>query len=239
MVLGVAALAGCVGNPGPFTITGQSGSFLDLEDAGGNQSFVFDVGSPQCGDGVDNDVDGLTDGADGGCTSTSDANERLAGGQPYADGALPVTIDGAGAMTYDAEDLVFQQREYCIALNANSTVCLGYTVHGVGTGQSGSIQTNSVQLPSPITIDLVAVQGFPGLGENCHIGVIDAVLSGDSYNLTTGETQLVANDVSVPAATDCGDWTNVINSGLGLPSVGNANLEVTILNGSGQPVQVS
>jgi hypothetical protein len=238
-VIGLTALAGCVDNPGPFTITGHPGSFLDLEDGSGNQTIVFDVGSPQCDDGLDNDLDGVADGGDAQCTSGSDANERLAGGQPYTAGAIPVDIDAAGTMTYDSEDLVFQQREYCLPVSETEVWCIGATIRGVGTGQTGSIESGSLQLPAPTRIDLDAVVGFPGLGANCHIGTINAVMSGDSYDLTTGESQLVANDIAVPTASDCGDWTAAIDAFMGLPTVGNATLEVTILNGSGQPVQLS
>jgi hypothetical protein len=40
----------------------------------------------------------------------------------------------------------------------------------------------------------------------------------------------------VLALTNCGDWTDVLNQELGLPTVGQSTLELTLLDADGNPI---
>lgn len=95
--------------------------------------------------------------------------------------------------------------------------------------------TSRDHLPAGLKLD--AEVGYPGLGPDCEIGPIDAVFEADSYDLETGEAELVANGNDVPAAENCGDWTDAINGRLGLPTLGNSVLSTTILDADGNPIQ--
>jgi hypothetical protein len=238
VMVGVALLAGCVGNPGAFTIAMHEGSNLSIEDEDGLTTFVLDIASVACDDGVDNDLDGTVDsGADAECDSAVDANERLDGVQVYSPPVQPVDIDAAGAMTYDPTEMVVPQREQCIDLG--SVWCLGLRITGVGPSRSGSVESSAVLFPTTIKIEIDALVGFAGLPANCEIGPIDGTWVADNYDLVTGATHMVATDSEIPATTGCGDWAAALDSFLGLPTLGDAVLESTILNGSGQPVQLN
>lgn len=234
LIAGVGMVAACVGNAGPFDISLRPGSVFTLHDSNGDPTFILDTGNPACSDGFDTDVDGYTDLDDPDCVSASDDNERLAGAQVFVPGVQPVNIDAAGTMTYDPVNLVMPQREHCI----EGVGCVGLTVTGVGTGQTGTVGAEGITMPMTISIKMVALTGFAGLGNDCAITPITGSYFSGAYDAVSGAARMELNDASIPAAADCGSWTGAINAYLGLPTLGNSILETTVLDPNGQPIQI-
>lgn len=237
--LAMLGLTSCIANPGPFTITMHPGSELSLEMPDGTTSYILDIGRPACGDGVDSDADGFVDTTDPDCTSTADASERLSGAQAFVAATQPVNIDAEGVMTYDPTDMVVPQGEKCLDFGAEGVWCLGLTVKGIGPDRTGSVSAGVVTLPTTVKIELDALTGWPGIGTDCEIGPIETAFVAASYDQVTGETHMDVTDSSVAAVTDCGDWNAAINAYLGLPTLGNAVLEATILDADGNPVDLA
>lgn len=238
-VITMGLLAACVGNPGSFTITMQEGSqFVIEEDDGTSPRYILDIGTPACAEGTDNDLDGLVDTADPECDSATDNSERVNGVQAYTESTQPVQVAADGTMTYNPANMTAAPREQCFEVGSELW-CLQLTLAGVSGSKTGSVGAGGLTLPTSLEVQIDAATGFAGLGADCEIGPIEAGFVADSYNETTGESQYLETDASVPAATGCGDWTGVINDYLGLPATGNAVLETTILNSNGQPVDVS
>lgn len=104
VVLAQPAMAVGVSNPGSFDATVLAGSSLTL--SGGQ---AFSIGTPACGDGVDNDLVEGIDLADADCTSATDANERLAGNQVFVAPKVTTTIAGTGAISLAVTGIVFPQ----------------------------------------------------------------------------------------------------------------------------------
>jgi hypothetical protein len=232
----------CVTNPGPFTIRVTPGAEVFLkDDVGGNITREFTYDDPACSDGSDNDLDGLTDfGSDSQCDAANDTNERVDGVQSFTAPSLPIEIDEAGEITTDPTDLVFPQTEVCIDLGSSGGVsCMGLTVRGTGGPQTGNVnsETEELTLNLPLTIDLDALVGFPGLGANCAIGPINGSYVANDYNTTTGATTFFVLDVPVPAASNCGtNYNTLINGWGGLPGAADIIITCTILNPNGDPI---
>jgi hypothetical protein len=228
-----------VTNPGRFTGTAGTGSFLELVDGEGAPipASHVDFGRPACADGKDNDLDGDRDvGSDPQCAGADDANERLDGLQPAVPSTLPLGVRRNGTIVVDPTDLVIQQREYC--LDIGEIWCTGITLRGAGPSRRGFINGSRVTIPIPITIKLDALTGFPGFDPNCEIPHIESVFTGDDYDEATGTVTLTTSNVPVAPAADCGPWTDQINAVLGLPTVGRSVIELTIVNESGEPIQL-
>jgi hypothetical protein len=240
----VGVTAGCLPEPRPtnhgqFTGEALPGSFLELVDGNGAPipASNVDFGRPACGDGKDNDVDGLADAADPACVGRADANERLPGLQEVVPTTLPVRVKPNGVVTVRPSDLVVQQREVCLDLGTGEPWCTGITLRGAGPARRGSITRDTLTLPIPITIEMVGLSGFPTpLGPDCVIPYIDSVFTG-SYDEDTGVAELSVSDVSVERAPDCGAWTEAINGTLGLPTTGRSALVVSLRNDAGDPVR--
>jgi hypothetical protein len=236
--LGTAALglsvlmASCISNPGPFTVTALTGSQLTLS-SGGSTTQVFRVGTPACADGVDNDLDGSTDGVDAQCDSTSDANERINGVQAFVAPTIPVDINAAGQISFDPTELSFQAQEVCIA----TTACVAATVKGTGSEGSGTIdpETGAMSMSFTAQIDLDNAVGFGTLPADCHVGPAVTSLVATDYSETDGKSTLVKDDVAVAAVTSCGDLNSGINSVLGLPGELDVVLNSQTLNASNDP----
>lgn len=240
MTVGLLAITSCIDNPGTFTMSIDSGSRMEVLDAEGNVTFTLDIGQPACADDQDNDLDGHVDsGSDPECDSPADANERLDGLQTATASSVPLEIDAAGVVTVDATALEVQQREVCPVTIEGVPWCLGVTVVGVGTPQTGSIDASGLSVPWNVQLEIEAVTGFADLGTSCVIGPISTVLEGDIYDTVTGEAPIEAAGATLPAAAGCGPWTDGINAFLGLPATGTASLDTTILDADGNPVSVS
>lgn len=238
VMVAVGALGGCIDNPGAFTLTNLPGSFIDINYPDGTINTSIDVGSAACDDGMDNDLDGQFDLDDPDCASSADANERLSGAQAYVASSLPINVDGAGAITFNASDLAVQARESCLA-GPPDPLCMSVKVTGVGTGQTGTISAGGMTIDLPVKLEFDDAVGYTGLGASCEIGPITATYTAESYDEVTGQAMLTSLNNLVPAATNCGPWTDGINAYLGLPGTGSSFLDTTILNLSGQPIQIS
>lgn len=229
------AMSACIGNPGAFEVAVQGGSTITFKDATGQPSVIFSHGLPACGDNLDNDADGLLDGADGNCVDANDNNERLAGAQAFARTEFTINIDAAGAVTVDPTTFASQPIETCY----EGLGCLAVSMNGVGSVQAGSFDgtTGVLTLPLPFDIDIDATDGFAGLGADCHIGTINGVFTSSGYDPTTGEAVLQVTNVATPAAADCGTtYDDLFDGVLGLPGTISSTLNTTILDGSGDPI---
>lgn len=234
----VALVAGCVGNPGSFTLTANAPSEMRIKDASGDVSFTLDIGTPACQDGQDNDGDFYFDYPDDpDCASPLDANERLAGVQPYEPSTLPLQVATDGVITSDPTGLDVQPWEFC-PVGGDSPICFLQTAKGTGGAVTGSVGPSGLTLPWPTVIDIDASAGVTDLPADCHMGPIAATLTGSSYDEITGAATLTTPDVAVPAVTTCGVWNDVINAYLGLPTVGDASVQASILNAAGEPIAI-
>ena len=239
VVAAVGLAASCVTNPGEFTATIGPGSFIELVDEAGqpNPESFLDIGNPACNDGADNDLDGAVDtGADPQCDSAGDANERLDGVQAYVPTTLPFQVEPDGHFTVQPTDLEILPVEHCVPGTAGEVWCLAVTLRGAGPERQGSINGSHVELPIPITLKFDAVVGFPGFDPACASDYIDAPFSGDNYDEATGQVTVRVENQRVLALTNCGDWTEVLNQVLGLPTVGQSTLELTLLDADGDPI---
>jgi len=226
-------------NAGIFTGTAGPGSSYRYVDRLGQAVplAVLDIGHPSCADEEDNDLDGLVDRVDDGCVDDTDANERLPGHQPYTPSTLPVQIRSDGVITLRPSDLQVQPTEKCIAGDAEPQ-CLSITPRGAGPARRGTIEGTTITMPIPITVKFDAVAGYPGFDPACEVGYSENVYSGE-YDEDTGVVVLETGpDNPVPAATDCGAWTDAINGALGLPGVGFGRLVVTVLDEAGDPPRI-
>jgi hypothetical protein len=245
-VVGCAAVAGglmlvaasCVTNSGTFIATAGPGSYLEVVDTDGNpnpQSYL-DIGNIACDDGVDNDLDGAVDSADGQCDGDHDANERLAGFQKRIPTTVPFEVEPSGHISIDPKKLSIQPVEHCVPGTGGTVWCLAVTLHGSGPALDGKIQGRHVELPIPITIKFDALSGFPGLDPACETGHITAPFTGDDYDEATGRVTLHVEGQVVPRLTNCGDWTEGLNAVLGLPALGRSTLVGTFLDEHGHPI---
>ena len=242
VVLAQPASAAGVSNPGTFNATVLAGSSLTL--SGGT---AFAIGTRACADGVDNDLDGNIDAADGQCTG-NDNNERLAGTQNYVQPRVTTTVSGTGVVNLAIAGYVFPSGEICV--NALGVWCITATIAGDGAtvgsidpeGPTAAAGDGTISLPIDLRVELDAAVGFPGLAANCRILPATATLTSNNYNKTTGNATLANTAaVSVPAVTGCGsfgllNYNTLINGQLGLPGTANATLLTQIRNAANQPV---
>jgi hypothetical protein len=246
--VGAAALAvvglagGCVTNAGDFTASMRPNSFLEVLDAGGapNPASHFDFGTPGCANGIDDDLDGVVDGADGQCDATNDRNERLDGVQAFVAPTLPFHVESDGHFTVQPTALSAPPIERCVrnAATGNAVWCLSVTLKGAGGERQGSIRTdgNRVRLPLPATLKFDAVTGFPGLPATCETDYINGPYAGEGYDEATGNiTEQVAHE-TWPALTTCGSYNATLNTLLGLPAESQSTLNWTLRNASGQTI---
>lgn len=106
--------------------------------------------------------------------SDRDANERLAGSQPYLGTSLPVRIKADGTIVV-----------------------------------------------------------------RCEVGVTPNVYVAEDYDEATGTATFRTGPENVaPAMTNCGQWTELLNSVLGLPAVANSVLVTTIVDEQGEPLRL-
>jgi hypothetical protein len=243
-VLGVVMLlvAACITNAGAFTLTVQNGSTFALFNAEGEPTMSFAYSDTKaCADTIDNDLDRRTDfGNDPQCDSAADNNERLDGVQTAGAPTLPMEIKAVGDVLFDPTDLVFPPAEVCVDLGLlGGIVCIGTTVRGTGAAQTGHIDTGThvITLTVPLLVDIDAVVGLPGFGADCAIGPISPTFTATDYDTTTGAATLVANDVPVPAVSNCGSLYNgFVNDLAGLPGTADVSFRSSILNGEGAPI---
>ena len=229
MVLLPSAGAQKVFEPGPFSLVPIGGS-IQIRNT------VFDLtphDQPQCSDGIDNDLDGRVDAADGQCvappagtagTAADDDSELAPNFQAKQNVSISGTIDEQGNITAPPSTVIFPDAYILITnpLNAGDKALVKATV----------IPTTAVTgVLNPITGDAalrvrfkVLLQGSVfgvGLGSSCTIGTaaapIDMVLGtspttppapilpiyGAKYSATTGRAVLVNNTFPVPGATGC------------------------------------
>jgi len=239
--LALTGAAGCFSaptSPGAFTLEAGPSSWLETHDASGNgyPASHVEFGAPACADGKENDLDGVTDVADGGCVGGDDANERLQGHQAHVPTSVPVEISRHGVITLDPTQLVSQQREWCLDAGTGEPWCTGITLRGAGPDRWGAIDDDAIAIPLPITIELEALSGFPsGYGPDCVLPYIDATFAG-SYDPATGAFEMAVEGVPVGAAPDCGVWTASVNAALGTPTTGRSVMTGTLLDGDGRPL---
>ena len=227
-------------NPGRFTGVAGPGSFYEYLYPDGQPVPLayFDAGRPSCADEEDNDLDGRTDAQDPECDGQSDANERLDGIQPYTPSSLPVKIKANGVITVRPSDLQVQPAEKCVE-GEDGPWCLLISPRGAGPARRGSIEGHRITLPIPMTIKFDAVTGYPGFDPRCEVGYTENVYVGEDYDPETGVVVLETDaDNAAPAATDCGEWTDAINSAIGLPGVGHSKLVITLRNEVGETPQL-
>jgi hypothetical protein len=226
-----------VSNSGAFSSTVLAGSSLTLASGA-----VFDIGTPACSDGDDNDTDGLIDAADPQCSGT-DANERLAGNQAYVQPKVNTSINASGVINLAIAGYVFPPGEVCV--NFLGLNCLNATIAGDGAtvgsinpeGPTAAAADGTISLPVDLRVELDAVVGFAGLPANCRVLPGTATLTSANYNKTNGNATLAnAVAVSVPGVTSCGIYNALINGALGLPTTAVATLNTQTRNAAGQPV---
>jgi len=230
-----------VENPGRFTGVNGPGSFYEYLGADGGSDPVrsFDAGNPMCDDGIDNDADGLVDGgADPECVGDRDANERLAGGQPYLGTSLPVRIKADGVIVVRPRDVRVQPVEKCLD-NGGELWCLNIVPRGEGPVLHGSVTRDRITLPVPMAIHFDAISGYPGLDPRCKVGVTPNVYVAEDYDEATGTATFATGPGNVaPAMTNCGEWTDLLNAVLALPAVASSVLVTTIVDEQGEPLRL-
>ena len=239
VVLAQPASAAGVSNPGAFATTVQAGSSLTLASGA-----VFDIGTPACSDGDDNDTDTLVDfPADPECDAANDNNERVNNVQAYVQPKVNTTIGGTGTINLAVAGYAFPASEVCI--NFLGVQCLTATIAGdgatVGTadpeGPTAAAADGTISLPVDLRVELDAVTGFVGLPANCRVLPATATLTANNYDKTNGNATLAnAVPVTVPAVTSCGVYNALINGALGLPSTAVATLVTQTRNAANQPV---
>jgi hypothetical protein len=235
----VAFSGGCVTNAGNFTATMRPGSFLETIDGGGvpNPQSHIELGTPACANGVDDDLDGMTDAADGHCDATNDNNERLDGVQAFVAPTLPFLVQSDGHFTVQPTAFAAQPVEHCVPADGGAVWCLAITVKGAGGERQGSINGTRVRLPLPVTLKFDAVTGFPGLNPLCESDYINGPYAGDPYDPATGNVTEQAAHETWLALTNCDPYNDTLNTLLGLPSDSESTLQWTLRNNdTGEPI---
>lgn len=247
-VAGVIVLPGAqaqrVSNPGPFTLTPIQGS-MNI----GSQAFDLSPrAAAQCGDGIDNDGDGLVDAADGGCsivgapagtTVSQDDSEIVDGYQPKVDVAINGSIDAQGNVTVPASGIVFPTAYVALTTNPADVVTAKVTATAPATGSLNPL-SGDVSLQVKLRVQMTGSPFYAPLGSNCYIGTpanpitlnLTSAQSGDRYgsryNTNSGTATLVDGQFAVPGATGCPfqfpfDLNTVINDNMKLPSPAGRN----------------
>ena len=247
MVLLPGAQAQKVANPGTFSLAPINGSMRI-----GTQ--VFDLTPrplPQCGDGIDNDGDGLVDTADGGCsvvgapggsTVGQDDSELAGGFQPKVDVTISGTIDGAGNISVPQAGVVFPPA-YVPVLNPLDGITYVVTAKVIPTAAAtGSLDpiSGSANLQVKLRVGLTGAPAGVDLGATCSIGSDAVPLTlnlttgssggafGTRYNTTTGQATMIDAAFTVPGATGCPigllNLNDIINQQMKIPSPSGQNL---------------
>ena len=247
MVLLPGAQAQKVANPGTFSLAPINGSMRI-----GTQ--VFDLTPrplPQCGDGIDNDADGLVDTADGGCsvvgapggsTVGQDDSELAGGFQPKVDVTISGTIDGAGNISVPQAGVVFPPA-YVPVLNPLDGITYVVTAKVIPTAAAtGSLDpiSGSANLQVKLRVGLTGAPAGVDLGATCSIGSDAVPLTlnlttgssggafGTRYNTTTGQATMIDAAFTVPGATGCPigllNLNDIINQQMKIPSPSGQNL---------------
>ncbi|HNJ24270.1 MAG TPA: PKD domain-containing protein, partial [Microthrixaceae bacterium] len=247
MVLLPGAQAQKVANPGTFSLAPINGSMRI-----GTQ--VFDLTPrplPQCGDGIDNDGDGLVDTADGGCsvvgapggsTVGQDDSELAGGFQPKVDVTITGTIDGAGNISVPQSGVVFPPA-YVPVLNPLDGITYVVTAKVIPTAAATGILdpiSGSANLQVKLRVGLTGAPAGVDLGATCSIGSDAVPLTlnlttgssggafGTRYNTTTGQATMIDAAFTVPGATGCPigllNLNDIINQQMKIPSPSGQNL---------------
>ncbi|HNE36884.1 MAG TPA: PKD domain-containing protein, partial [Microthrixaceae bacterium] len=247
MVLLPGAQAQKVANPGTFSLAPINGSMRI-----GTQ--VFDLTPrplPQCGDGIDNDGDGLVDTADAGCsvvgapggsTVGQDDSELAGGFQPKVDVTISGTIDGAGNISVPQAGVVFPPA-YVPVLNPLDGITYVVTAKVIPTAAAtGSLDpiSGSANLQVKLRVGLTGAPAGVDLGATCSIGSDAVPLTlnlttgssggafGTRYNTTTGQATMIDAAFTVPGATGCPigllNLNDIINQQMKIPSPSGQNL---------------
>lgn len=231
-----------VENPGVFTGTNEPGSFYEYLNADGvpMERSMFDSGNPACDNGIDDDADTQIDtaGGDPECDSADDANERLDGVQEYGGSYLPVTIEEDGRIIVDPSELRVEPMEKCL-MSGGELWCLEIQPKGAGPVREGVVTPDLVVVPIPMTIDFDLISGYPGFDDRCAVGYTENIYFAEDYDEETGRLTLrTVPENPVPAIANCGQWTDLLNSVLGLPGTGRSELIVTMENADGETPRV-
>ena len=247
MVLLPGAQAQKVANPGTFSLAPINGSMRI-----GTQ--VFDLTPrplPQCGDGIDNDGDGLVDTADAGCsvvgapggsTVGQDDSELAGGFQPKVDVTITGTIDGAGNISVPQSGVVFPPA-YVPVLNPLDGITYVVTAKVIPTAAATGILdpiSGSANLQVKLRVGLTGAPAGVDLGATCSIGSDAVPLTlnlttgssggafGTRYNTTTGQATMIDAAFTVPGATGCPigllNLNDIINQQMKIPSPSGQNL---------------
>lgn len=220
----VVGLAGCISNPGNFTMTVVGGySQIVVKNGGGTATLGFGL-NPACSDGKDNDLDGLTDYPnDTRCASASDAAENVAGLQTYNAPTLPISVASDGTITATPTSFTFPEYE---------VYGLGMKLVGTGGSVSSYASGGTTKIDIPFRLDLRSIDSLAGMSP-CSIGPSTMTLSQSSYDASTGVAVWTAT-APAPAVTGCGSsYNSTINSVLGLPGTMEATLTGIVSDGSG------
>jgi hypothetical protein len=204
------------------------------------------VGNPACSDGIDNDWDGFVDRAqssahpDPGCSGIyGDDNERLEGLQESGHEEIELDVAGNGQTTFDpAVDYRFPVKESCPTVVAGEPRCFTLQITGLPGEQQGILNPKDriVELPIAAEIQVDTAAGAPAVAPGCTIGPITGEFSLIRIRLGTA-WELIAEDLVVPAATNCGVEGNaVVNDAFGLPGTADWLFTVKIVNEAGDPL---
>lgn len=224
-----------IANPGVFTGVAGPGSFYQYLDADGvpTERSWFDAGNPMCANGIDDDADGQVDADDPECLAGDDANERLAGHQPYGGSRLATTIEADGHLIVDPADLHVEPVEKCL-MSGGELWCLNIVPQGTGPVREGIVTPDLAVLAIPMTIHFELISGYPGYDPACEVGYTENIYLADDYDESTGHLTLrTIPSNPAPAMTNCGDWTGLLNQVLGLPGTGHSELIVTLTDTTG------
>jgi hypothetical protein len=223
---GLAAIvAACIANPGSYVFTAGSETSLTLKDGSGGTRFTYSLG-PECGDGLDNDLDNTTDSLDAGCASNQDASERSSGLQTFVSPTVPVNVASDGTFTVKANRLNFPEVE----ING-----IGVTVQGVGSTITSYSEDNAIAIDLPLKVNLVGLAFLQGM--DCSVGPYTGHFRLQSYDSATGKAVFSAVGAPVRALeeSDCpSPYYTQINDALGLPGTADVTLSGIVANSAGE-----
>jgi hypothetical protein len=131
--------------------------------------------------------------------------------------AVELRVSSTGAVTLDPASFTTPQQVQCFG--AEGMDCLGLTLRGTGPERPVTVDpaTGVLEADLGIVVDVVAIQGFAGLGGNCKLGPITGRLTSRDYDSTAGKATLETAGRPLAAATTCGDQNDLFNGALGLP----------------------
>jgi hypothetical protein len=246
IAVGLVACGDVVANPGPFTAISDGGAMTVTSDTTGPGFIIPMVGNPACSDGVDNDWDGFVDRAqssanpDPGCSGIyGDDNERLDGLQESGHEEIDLDVAGNGETTFDpALDYRFPVRESCPTVVAGEPRCFTLQITGLPGELQGTLNPveRIADLPIAAEIQVETAAGAPDVAPGCAIGPITGEFSLVRIRLGSA-WELIAEDLAVPAVTNCGVEGNaIVNEAFGLPGTADWRFTVRIVNAAGEPI---